>query len=316
MSYRQITCEERYMLSVLRLQGYSCAEIARHLGRHRSTILREVRRNRCNDGDYRPSKADSRTCRRRQESRRKWYTPAVHLQLAMKLLCLDWSPEQIAAWLRRYRVFRISHQTLYRYIWYDQFNGGYLYTHLRQAGKRRRKRYGRRDSRGVLSGKRHISQRPTGAANRSRLGHWEVDTVMGGNDLHCIVTMVERKSRYTLIGKLKARTTAQLNRRIIKMIQAEARKVRTITADNGTEFHDYETVEAATGTCFYFATPHHSWERGLNENTNGLIRQYLPKGRSMANLTQRKCNVIAMKLNKRPRKTLNYQTPEQCYATE
>lgn len=236
--------------------------------------------------------------------------------MVITLLRLDWSPEQAAGWLRRHHIFSISHATIYRYVWYDQFNGGYLYTHLRQAGKTHRKRYRGVDSRGVLPGKRHISERPAGAENCSRIGHWEIDTVIGSHDHHCIVTMVERKSKYTLIGKLKARTTAELNRRVIKLIHREVRKVKTITADNGTEFHRYESIEEKTGTLFYFATPYHSWERGLNENTNGLIRQYLPKGKSMTDLDQRECDNIARKLNRRPRKLLNFKTPEQCYAIQ
>ena len=314
MTYHQLTSEERYMISAYRLQGDSIPTIAIKLGRHRTTIWREVRRNCCFDQHYRPSKAITRTRRRRRESRRKWYFSEWQLNMVIALLRLDWSPEQAAGWLRRYHIFSISHATIYRYVWYDQFNGGYLYTHLRQAGKARRKRYRRPDSRGILPGKRHLSQRPPGADNRSRYGHWEIDTMLGANDHHCIVTMVERKSKYTLIGKLKARTTADLNRRVIKLIHRQARRVRTITADNGTEFHDYGSIEDDTGVIFYFATPHHSWERGLNENTNGLIRQYLPKGKSMADLNQRECDQIAMKLNRRPRKLLNYKTPEQCYA--
>ena len=208
----------------------------------------------------------------------------------------------------------ISHATIYRYIWYDWFYGGSLRTYLRQYSKRRRKKYRSADSRGVLPGKRHITERPTGAENRSRIGHWEIDTVMGAWDNHCIVTLVERKTRFTIIGKLKARTTAELNKRVIRLIRKQDRKVKTITADNGTEFHQYEQIEKATGATFYFATPYHSWERGLNENTNGLIRQYLPKGKSMASLTQRMCDAIANKLNRRSRKTLDYRTPEQCYA--
>ena len=137
---------------------------------------------------------------------------------------------------------------------------------------------------------------------------------MGRRDNHCIVTLVERKTKYTLIGKLKARTTRELNKRTIQLIQQQTRPVRSITADNGTEFHQYEQIESATDTTFFFATPHHSWERGLNENINGLIRQYLPKGQSMADLTQEACNAIAKSLNRRPRKTLDYKTPEQCYA--
>lgn len=315
MSYRQITSGERYMISALHMQGFSFAEIAKQLGKHRTSIWREVTRNRCKDGGYRPSKADSRTRARRSRSRRNWRFSDRYLQMVIALIRLDWSPEQVAGWLRTNRIFSISHATIYRYIWYDRFYGGYLYTHLRQADKNRRKRYGSPDSRGVLPNKRHISERPPGAENRSRIGHWEIDTVMGSNDQHCIVTIVERKSKYLIIGKLKARTTAELNRRVIKLIHREARKVRTITADNGTEFHAYEEIERTTETQFYFATPHHSWERGLNENTNGLIRQYLPKGKSMADITQHECNAIAKKLNRRPRKLLGFKTPEQCYAS-
>lgn len=315
MSYHQITSEERYMISALHLQGCSDARIAAQLGRHRSTIGREIRRNRCNDGAYRPSKAVSRTRFRRYASRRRWHFSDRQLQMVISLLKLNWSPEQIAGWLKRYRVFNISFETIYRYVWYDHFYGGHLYTHLRQAGKKWRKRYRAEDSRGVMPGKRHLSQRPLSAENRSRIGHWKIDTVIGANDRHCIVTMVERKTKFTLIGKLKARTTAELNRRVIQSINLQVRKVISITADNGTEFHTYKTIEKATHALFYFATPHHSWERGLNENTNGLIRQYLPKGKSMTDLSQRECDSIAQKLNRRPRKLLAYKTPEQCYAT-
>lgn len=209
----------------------------------------------------------------------------------------------------------ISHETIYRYIWRDWANGGFLFTFLRQHQKKRRKRYRSNDSRGVLPGKRHISERSPGAENRSRIGHWEIDTVIGANDKHCIVTMVERKSGYTVIGKLKARTTAELNRRVIKLIRKQSRKVRSITADNGTEFHAYDQIEQVTDAIFYFATPYHSWERATNENTNGLIRQYLPKRISMAHVSQRDCETIANKLNTRPRKRLGYRTPEECYAT-
>ncbi len=314
MRYHQITSDERYKIAALLWQGLNYSEVGRAIGRHRSTVMREVQRNLCKDGDYRAFKADSRTRRRRRESRRKWQFADWQLQMISALVRLEWSPEQISGWLRLWRVCAISHETIYRFIWYDHYEGGYLYTHLRQATKKWRKRYGSVDSRGVLPGKRHISQRPPGAENRSRIGHWEGDTVMGGRDLHCIATLVERKSGLVAIGKLKARTTAELNRAMIKLINREARRVRTVTADNGTEFHQYDAIEKRTGAAFYFATPYHSWERGTNENANGLIRQYLPKGRSMANLTQNECDAIARKLNTRPRKRLGYKTPEQIYA--
>ena len=313
MSYLQITSGERYMISAYHLQGWTNADIGLELGRHRSTIGRELKRNGCDDGAYRPSKADRRTRERRRASRRRWYFADWQLQMVAGLLRLDWSPEQVSGWLRVNRVLHISHTTIYRYVWYDHYFGGHLHTHLRQAGKKR-KHYRGQDSRGVLPGKRPISERPVSADNRSRCGHWEIDTVMGANDRHCIVTMVERKSRLTRIGKLKARTTAELNRGVIKIVNAEPRNVFSITADNGTEFHAYELIEDNTSALFFFATPYHSWERGLNENTNGLIRQYLPKGKSMAELSQRQCDDIATKLNRRPRKSLGFKTPEQCYA--
>ena len=303
------------MISAVRMQGLSQNAIAVQLGRHRSSISCEFWRNQCADGAYRPSKAISRTRRRRSQSRQNWRFSDGHLQIVILLLRLDWSPEQIAGWLRVHRVFNISHETIYRHVWYDRIYGGTLYTHLRQAGKQRRKRYRAYDSRGILAGKRHVSERPPGAENRSRFGHWEIDTIIGANDQHCIATMVDRKSKYVMIGKLRARTAEVLNNRITPLIQRHKRTIRTLTADNGTEFHDYKAIEAKTGVRFYFATPHHSWERGLNENTNGLIRQYLPKGKSMAKLTQFDCNAIARRLNRRPRKPLGYKNPEQVNAT-
>lgn len=313
MNYNQITSEERYTISKLRMKRFPVSKIANILGRHRSTIYRELERNSCNDSKYRAFKADSRTRSRRRESRRKWYFSDEELQLVIALIRLDWSPEQVSGWLKKYGILSISHATIYRYVWYDFFYGGTLYRHMRQARKQRRKRNKSPDSRGVMRGKRHITERPISAENRSRIGHWEIDTVIGARDNHCIVTIVERKTRFTLIGKLPNRTTKELNKAVIKLIEQQCRKVKTITADNGTEFHGFLKIEEATGCEFYFANPYHSWERGLNENTNGLIRQYLPKGKSMAHLTQKDCDNIAAKLNRRPRKILNFKTPEQCY---
>ena len=133
------------------------------------------------------------------------------------------------------------------------------------------------------------------------------------SDRHCVLTLVDRKTGYVMIGKLETRTVEAANRRAICMIKNAARATRTVTADNGTEFHGYKTIEAATGSRFYFAAPYHSWERGTSENTNGLIRQYLPKRQSMARVTQRHCSRIAQTLNNRPRKRLGFRTPKECY---
>jgi IS30 family transposase len=310
--YRQITCEERYRISALRREGAYPAAIARRVGRHRSTISRELQRN-CSpwDGSYRPSKAQEQANGRRSRSRRNRQFEASQWRLVESRLREDWSPEQVSGKLRKSGELAISHETIYRYVWDDRARGGDLYRHLRCARKQRRKRYGRYDSRGRLAGKRHVSERPAAVERRQALGHWEIDTVMGTGNDHCIVTLVERATGYVLIGKLAARTMEDAAQRTIELVRKHPAKFQTITADNGTEFHSYKDVERATGVQFFFATPHHSWERGTNENTNGLIRQYLPKRTSMARVTQRDCNAIATKLNARPRKRYDYQTPEE-----
>ncbi len=315
MTYRQITFAESYTLGLLRQGGLALAAIARMLGRHRSTIGREVRRNGTpRDGCYRPQLAEWYARGRRSRSRRNRRFSAADWARVQTLVREDWSPEQIAGRLRRRRKLAISHETIYRYLWEDKHAGGTLYHHLRGARKQRRKRYGRYDSRARLAGKRLITTRPPIVDARTQLGHWEGDTVLGASQAGpCVLSLVERKTGYLVVGKLQRRSTAEVNQRAQQLIDAQPHPVRTLTVDNGTEFHDYAALERATATRFYFATPHHAWERGTNENTNGLLRQYLPKGQSMAHLTQADCDRIALKLNQRPRKRLGYRTPEECY---
>jgi transposase, IS30 family len=313
MSYRQLTSEERYMISALRKQGLNQSQIATNLQRHRSTICREFKRNCGRPGHYRPAEAVFMTSGRRSRSRRNQHFCSQQLARVEGLLVEQWSPEQISGFLRKEREFLISHETIYRHVWKDLKRGGTLHSYLRCARKKRRKRYAAYDSRGRLAGKRHISERPARVENRVQLGHWEIDTVMGTGSKHCIVSLVERKSGYVLIGKLTARTQEQTTARTVRLIRKHPERFKTITADNGTEFHDYESIERVTQVPFYFATPYHSWERGTNENTNGLIRQYIPKGVCMKKLDQYQCNAIARKLNRRPRKRLGYKTPEECF---
>jgi len=220
---------------------------------------------------------------------------------------------QIASTLRKQGTLSISHETIYKYLWEDKASGGSLHTHLRQAQKKRRKRYKSNDSRGILAGKRHISGRSKTIEKRKNIGHWEIDTVRGSGDHHCILTLVERKTGFTLIGKLKNKTKEETNACLLRLIRRHRKKIKTITSDNGTEFHGYKEIERLTGIKFYFATPYHSRERVTNENTNGLIRQYLPKHKSMASLTQKKCRRIAHQLNTRPRERHDFKTPLALY---
>jgi len=309
VSYTQITPAERYTLGLLRSQGFSNAEIARITGRHRSTIGREFRRN-CarHDGAYRPSKAQEKTNGRRSRSRRNGHFGESEWKLVETLLREKFSPEQISGWLELLDVLAISHQTIYTHIKRNRREGGKLWKHLRQP-VRYRKRYATTENRGRLRCKPHISERPPSVEERRELGHWEMDIVIGSPDQHCIVTLVERVTGVTLIGKLRYRRAVDVNRRVIELIEAHPGLFLTITVDNGPEFHSYEDVENATGVNIFFANPYASWERGTNENTNGLIRQYLPKRKSMKRLTQDRCNAIAAALNNRRRKRHGFRTP-------
>jgi transposase, IS30 family len=317
MKYCQLTEVERYTLSALRQQGFSQRQIARMMERSPSTICRELQRNRCHqtNGAYRPSKAEERTRGRRARCRRgSHYDAAAYAKVQACLSEQQWSPEQIAQVLRQRGECGISHQTIYRYIRRDWRDGGQLYRHLRQHYRRRKRHYGL-EKRGRKQGKRSIEQRPPEVEARQQIGHAEIDTVMGAShETACIVTVVERATGHVAIGKLEDRTVASLNQRLIWLLARSPFAYRTLTSDNGTEFHGYEAIEARTGVTIYFARPHHPWERGSNENLNGLIRQYLPKGKSMASLTQKQCDAIAYKLNTRPRKRYDYRNPLQMVA--
>jgi transposase, IS30 family len=312
----QITLPERYAISILKQRGLSIRAIARALCRAPSTISRELSRNRTrHDGAYRYEKADSYSRTRRSRSRRNTRFKPDDWVLVDHLTGLDWSPEQVAGWLKLHGILSISYETIYSRVWHDKAHGGVLWRHMRQSNKKRRKRRGQYDSRGRLAGKRHISERPPEVEDRLVTGHWEGDTILGdSHGTHSALTMVERVTGYLLIGKLERHCAADAAARTIELIERQRDRFLTITTDNGSEFHSYKAVEDATGVPYYFATPHHSWERGTNENTNGLIRQYLPKRKSMAKVTQAELEVIAAKLNSRPRKRLGFKTPEECYA--
>lgn len=314
MHYRQITSPERYLISTLRQWGFTPSQTATVLGRHRSSITREIARNATRaDGCYRPFTASERARGRRSRSRRHSRFTAAQWRVVHRLLRKQWSPEQIAGRLRRDGAWSISHETIYTHIWADKARGGSLFRDLRGATKQCRKRHGSYDSRGRLAGKRMIADRPAVVDHRTTVGHWEVDTLVGTGAPDCVATLVERKTGFAMLGKLENRTSRGMTQRLRRLIRRAPRAFKTMTADNGTEFHDYRAVERTTGLRFYFATPYHSWERGSNENLNGLLRQYLPKRTSLAGLTQRQCDALAQRLNSRPRKRLGYRTPAECF---
>jgi transposase, IS30 family len=312
--YQQLSQEERYTITYLLKRKSSHAQIARELNRSPSTIARELGRNRnTHDNKYRAEVANGYAIARRRRERRGSHFSQLQWNIVVKLVKKDWSPEQIVDHLKNHQTFTMSHETIYQYILYDKKHGGDLYKHLRIMPKRRRKRYNSRDSRGILPGKRHISTRPAIVETREELGHWEGDTVIGRDRRHCILTLVERKSGFVVIKKIKAKTTAEVSAAAIRSIRKHNRKFKTITFDNGTEFHGYKKIEEKFPILCYFATPYHSWERGTNENLNGLIRQYIPKRSCMRNISQSRCDWIAHRLNTRPRKRHGFKTPQEVF---
>jgi IS30 family transposase len=313
VDYQQLSNEERYTLAAMRGQKHTVSEIATYLGRHPSTIRREIKRNCCtHDGYYRPMFAVQMANGRRSRSRRNKRYTAEHFAPIQCMLQEDFSPEQIVGRLRAEGIGVMSIETIYLHIWQDRTDGGTLWRHLRGANKQRRKRYARKDSRGRLAGKRMITDRPPIVAARTRFGDWEIDTVHGRGK-PATVTVVERKSGLVRIGKLPRVGAQETLERTAYILRNEPHPIHTITADNGTEFHMYKALEQRLDTTVYFATPHHAWERGTNENTNGLLRQYLPKGTDLTALTQRQCSALASKLNDRPRRRLAFRTPNEVY---
>ena len=314
LRYHQLSQQERYTITFLLVRRHSHAEIARQLQRSPSTICRELARNRnTHDEGYRAEVAHSYATARRRRERRGFHLLQHQWDQVIELLQVKWSPQQISNHLRLHGQFTVSHETIYRYILQDKKRGGALFKHLRIMPKVRRKRYNSRDSRGILPGKRHISQRPAGVDTRRRIGHWEADTVVGADRHHCILTFLERKSGLAVIQKLRARSAQEVLRATRPVLRRFGPNFRTLTLDNGTEFHSYKLLERGRLLKCYFATPYHSWERGSNENLNGLIRQYLPKGLSFRALTQTDCASLAFRLNTRPRKRHGYRTPLELY---
>jgi transposase, IS30 family len=312
MTYHQLTQNERYLIARWSSAGWSQRAMADALGRAPSTISRELRRNATPyDGRYRLEKAHSYAVARRRRCRRGSHFDEAVYRLIDAGLRRRWSPDQILGYYRAQGQAMPSLETVYRRLRQDKRQGGSLYRHTRIMSKMGRKRYRSRPARGRLLGKPHISDRPAYVETRMVPGHWEGDTVMGTGSAHCLLTLVERSTGFAVVKLLAARNKAEATRGVQQAIARYRDVFQTVTFDNGTEFHDYRVIEARTGVSCYFATPYHSWERGSNENFNGLLRQYFPKGMSLKGITQKECDRIARELNTRPRKRHNYKTPEQ-----
>lgn len=322
MEYRHLTNCERSQIYALKSTGFTQTQIAIQLNRSPSTISREIARNSGGRG-YRPKQAQKKAEDRRHfaSSRPKKMNGQLLETIREKLL-LDWSPEQISGWLGRAGI-EISHESIYLYVWDDKRQGGTLYTHLRHAGKKYNRRGSGKAGRGCIPNRVDIDERPVAVERKERLGDWEGDTVIGANHKGAILTLVDRKSKLSLIVNLESKTSAEVNNgiseRFDRLLEEYPRfesldqVARTITFDNGKEFSAHEAITQDLGVPCYFAKPYHSWERGLNEHTNGLLRQYYPKKTDFTNLSDKKTQWIEDRLNDRPRKVLNYMTPREVF---
>jgi IS30 family transposase len=306
MTYQHLSQDERYQIYALLKAGLAVSRIAQILGRHKSTISRELGRNVGLRG-YRPQQAQRFAELRGGNSRNARRVDACEWSLAKKLLSDKWSPEQIAS------QACISHETIYRRIYADKRSGGSLWQHLR-CQKKRRKRYGSgRDRRGQIIGRRPISDRPRHVEARRQIGHWELDTIIGKGQKQAIVSMVERKSGYAVLAKVPRKTADRVSTAIIVCLRPVAAMVKTLTYDNGKEFADHAATDKALGSVAYFADPYSSWQRGSNENFNGLVRQFIPKSRPLATVSNKELAAIQDQLNNRPRKRLGYKTPLEVF---
>ncbi len=306
--YKQLTREQRYQIYALKKEGHSRTVIARNVGVHKTTISRELTRNRGGRG-YRPKQADELARARQQQRVRPRITAAQWTQVE-DLLHQQWSPEQIAGRFALEQQASISHERIYHYVYADKARGGTLYRHLR-CQKQRRKRYGSYARRGQIPNRVLIDQRPEVVEQKARLGDWEADTIIGGQHKAAIVSLVERKSKLTRLAKV-ARNTAGLVTQAVRT-QLQSLTVKSITSDNGREFAGHQQIGQSLKADFYFAHPYHSWERGVNENTNGLVRQYFPKKSDFSKITDRQIEKVVTRLNNRPRKTLGYNTPNEVF---
>ncbi len=312
--YRHLTFDERCQIYATGKSGLSNGAIARRPGRHPATISREIRRNGGGRG-YRQGQAWRKATGRRSEAssvprkltEERWAKVVAKLEEG-------WSPEQVSGRLRLEDPGMVGRQRIYDLVRADRRDGGTLFGHLRRRGKKPNRQGGRHAGRGHIPGRRDISERPKEVGAKARIGDWEADTVIGGGHSGAVVSLVDGCSKFTLLQRVDGKKAEAVGEAMTDLLKGLGARVHTITADNGKEFAGHAKVAKALEADFFFATPYHSWERGLNEHTNGLLRQYLPKGTDLRQVTDARVKRVQDILNARPRKALGYLTPAEAFA--
>ena len=309
--YKHLTQEQRYHIYQCLKQGMTQSFIADNIGVNKSTISRELARN-TGKRNYRHKQAHGLACQRQSVPKYQKWNCNIQ-QIVNSKLRLQWSPEQISGHLKINKNINISHERIYQYILQDKKENGNLWIHLRRANKKRKKRYGKADRRGTIPNRVMIAERPSVVDNKARIGDFELDTIIGKGHKGAVVTIVDRKSKLLLAKPVKRRTATLVSNAIVELLTPYIEHTHTLTPDNGKEFAYHQHIAKQLDTKVYFANPYSSWERGLNEHTNGLLRQYLPKQMAFDNLSEQQVNKAVALLNNRPRKSLDYQTPKMVF---
>lgn len=313
---KHLTKEQRYTISVMKKQGYTQKEISLSIGKDKSVISRELKRNSDKrSGQYTHDLAQRKYEKRQRDKRKNKRFTADVKQLVDNWLREDYSPEQIASRAKLEGKPYVSHERIYQYIWQDKKQGGTLHQHLRRKGRKYRKRGAAKDQRGIIKNRISIEKRPDIVKEKIRFGDLEIDTMIGKNHKGALLTINDRAGSKVWIRKLERKHADALAKKTIEALSPVKDLLHTITADNGKEFALHENISKQLNIDFYFAKPYHSWERGANENINGLIRQYFPKGMSFETLTDEQIQYVEDKLNNRPRKKLNFLTPNEFFLT-
>ncbi len=312
--YHHLTHCERCQISTLLHRGLSKREIARDLGRDPGTISRETSRNRGQRG-YRHKQAHGKATTRRREasSVARKMTPG-RWEVVEGRLKEGWSPEQIVGRYRRQGEVMAGKEWICQHVRGDRRAGGTLYLHLRRRGKKPNWRGGRHAGRGHIPGRVDIADRPSVVEEKRRIGDWELDTIVGARHRGALVSSVDRGSKFTFLERVDVKTASAVTEAVTRRMGPIWDRVHTCTADNVKEFAGHREISAALGAGCYFATPCHSWERGLNEHTNGLVRQYFPKGTDFRKMTDAQVRAVEERINHRPRKVLGYRTPAEVFA--
>ena len=312
MIYKQLTQEQRYQIDAYSKAGWLQKDIATVLKCDRTTLYREKRRNKGKRG-YRPVQAHKKA-QERKKSAKKHIKMTAYLKFEIaKKIRNRWSPEQIAGYFKRHKIANISHQTIYCFISKNKLSDPKLYKNLRHSKKKRKKKYGSTEARGQIKDRIMIDKRPKVVDDKSRIGDWEVDTVMGRNNKGAIVTMVERKSKFIVACPVLTKGAKEVTNAMIRALKPYQNRVLTLTGDNGKEFAWHKIIAQKLNAKFFFAHPYCSWERGLNENSNGLLRQYYPKKTDLRIIDPNSIHPVLEEINNRPRKTLGYATPKEVF---